>query len=210
MTSLPRKKSSRRQIQKEETRRIILAAAYSLFGLRGYEKTTMRELADRADVGLGTIFKHFPDKPSLLISTFREDLEAVIQNSFDTLPSSNIKMQLTHIVAELYEFLGQNPAFSRILIKEGAFLEGSYGEMLTEKALFFREKIEGVIKKAAERGELDPSKKIRDVALTFMSFFLLGLIGGLRESEFNVKKQTLFFASLLNNHFAGSVLPGKL
>jgi len=209
MTSLPRKKSSRRQIQKEETRRIILAAAYSLFGLRGYEKTTMRELPDRADVGLGTIFKHFPDKPSLLISTLREDLEAVIQNSFDTIPSSNIKMQLTHIVAELYEFFGQNPAFPRILIKEGAFFEGSYGEMLTENALFFRDKIEGVLKKAAERGELDPAKKIREVAVTFMSFFLLALIGGLRESEFNVKKQTLFFASLLDNHFAGSLMQGK-
>ena len=209
MTSFPRRKSSRRQIQKEETRRIILAAAYSLFGLKGYEKTTMRELADRADIGLGTIFKHFPDKPSLLISTFREDLEAVIQNSFDTIPASNIKMQLTHIVAELYEFFGHNPSFSRILIKEAAFLEGSYGEMLTEKTHFYREKIEGLLKKAVERGELDPAKGVRDVALTFMSFFLLGLISGLREAEFNVKKQTLFFASLLNNLFASSVMPGK-
>ena len=200
MTSFPRRKSSRRQIQKEETRRIILAAAYSLFGLKGYEKTTMRELADRADVGLGTIFKHFPDKPSLLVSTFREDFEAVIQNSFDTIPASNIKMQLTHIVAELYEFFGHNPSFSRILIKEVAFLDGSYGEMLTEKAHVFHEKIGGLLKKAVERGELDHTKGIRDLTFTFMSFFLLGLIGGLRESEFNVKKQTLFFASLLDNH----------
>ena len=170
----------------------------------------MRELADRADVGLGTIFKHFPDKPSLLISTFREDLEAVIQNSFDTTPSSNIEMQLTHIVAELYEFFGHNPSFSRILIKEIAFLEGSYGKMLTEKALVFREKIEGLLKGAIERGELDRGVEIRNVAFTFLSFFLLGLIGGLRESEFNVKKQTLFFASLLDNHFTGGLMPGKI
>ena len=210
MTSFPRKKSSRRQIQKEETRRIILAAAYSLFGLKGYEKTTMRELAARADVGLGTIFKHFPDKPSLLLSTFSEDLETVIQNSFDTIPSSNIKMQLTHIVAELYDFFGQNPLFPRILIKEITFLEGSCGEMLTGKAHVFREKIEELLKGAIERGEFGRGVEIRNVAFTFMSFLLFGLIGGLRESEFNVKKQTLFFASLLDNHFTGGLMPGKI
>jgi len=210
MTSFPRRKSSRRQIQKEETRRMILAAAYSLFGLKGYEKTTMRELADRADVGLGTIFKHFPDKPSLLISTFREDLEAVIHNSFDTIPASNIKMQLTHIVAELYEFFGHNPSFSRTLIREITFLEGSYGEMLTGKAHVFREKIEEVLEEAVERGELNRGVEIRNIVLTFMSLFLLCLIGGLREPEFDVKKQTLFFASLLDNYFAGGFMPGKI
>lgn len=180
-----------------------MAAAYSLFGLRGYDKTTMRELAARADVGLGTIFKHFPDKPSLLLGTFSEDIEAVVQNSFDTLPAVNIKLQLTQIAIELYEFFGLNPAFSRTLTKEVLFLEGSYGDMLTGRVAAFRLKIEKLFVEAIARGELDHRMNIRDGAQAFLSFFVLGLFRGLRESTFDIKKQTSLFVVLLERHLDG-------
>lgn len=194
-------------MQKEETRRIIMAEAYSLFGLRGYEKTTMRELAERADVGLGTIFKHFPDKPSLLISTFREDIEAIIQSSMDTMPAANVKMQLAHIATELYAFFGLNPSFSRALIKETLFLQQGPAEKLNEQALFFMEKIEKLFRGAIARAELDPKTDCRSGARAFLSFFLLGMVSGLREPEFDIKKQTLLFASLLDKYLTGSLIP---
>lgn len=202
MVTRPLKKSSRRQMQKDETRRIILASAYSLFGLKGYEKTTMRELAEHADVGLGTIFKHFPDKPSLLINSFREDIQAIIQNCFNTLPQTNIKMQLAHVATELYHFLGHNPLFSRTLIKESLFLQENHNELLHVEGMFLIDKIEKLFQDAIDRTELDPSTDCSTAALTCMSFFLLGLIGGLRSSEFDVKKQTLLFASLLDKHLS--------
>jgi len=197
------KKSSRRQMQKEETRRIIMAAAYSLFGLRGYEKTTMRELAARADVSLGTIFNHFPDKPSLLLSAFSEDVETVIQNIFDTIPAADIKVQLTLIVIELYEFFGLNPAFSRTLIKEALFIEGDSGDMLADQISEFRIKIEKLFTGAIERGEVDHKINIRNETRAFLSYFLLGLFAGLGESAFDIKKQTALFVLLLERHLAG-------
>ena len=203
MKSRSLKKSSRRQMQKEETRRIIMASAYSLFGSKGYEKTTMRELAEHADVGLGTIFKHFPDKSSLLISTFQEDIEAVIQNSLDTMPTSNIKMQLAHIATELYDFLGLNPSFSRNLLRETLFPLENHAEPFRKPALSFMEKIGKVFIDAIERGELDRRTDSRVGALTFLSFFFMGLIGRAWEPEFGTRKQTFFFAALLENYFSG-------
>ena len=189
-------------MQKEETRRIILAAAYSLFGVKGYDKTTMRELARRADVGLGTIFKHFPDKPSLLISAFNEDITAVLQNSLDTLPSSDIRLQLTHLVRELYEFFGLNPSFSRTLIKEILFLGDNQEPVLKDHGSAFLGKIEKLFLAAIERGELDSATDCLNGALAFFSFFLLGLIGGLQQARFDAAKQTLFFDAMLNAHLA--------
>jgi AcrR family transcriptional regulator len=193
-------KSSRRQTQKEETRRIITASAYALFNARGYEKTTMRALARHADVGLGTIFKHFPDKASLLVGTFYEDIDAVLQNTFNTIPENNIKMQLTHITVELYEFFGSNKSFSRTLIRETLFLEESDNKKLAYLKNDFQSKIEALLKQAIAKNELDRNLDIRNTSLTFAAFFLLGLVDGLRINEFNVKKQTMVLAALLENH----------
>lgn len=204
MASRSLKKSNRRQIQKEETRRIIMAAAYSLFGRMGYENTTMRELAEHADVGLGTIFKHFPDKPSLLISTFREDIENVLQNSLATLPPVNIKMQLAHITAELYEYLGQNLSFSRALVREALFLQDKHDNILREQAGSFLGRIEDLLQKACQRNEIDNKTDCRAGSLAFLSFFLLGLLRGLREPVFNEKKQTFFVASMIEAHFVSN------
>ena len=48
-------KKTHRQRQKEDTKDLILNAAYKLFAERGYADTTMRLLAKEAGVGLGTI-----------------------------------------------------------------------------------------------------------------------------------------------------------
>lgn len=204
MSSRAPKKSSRRQLQKAETRRLIMAAAYSLFGRKGYENTTMRELAAQADVGLGTIFKHFPDKPSLLINVYREDLEAVLHNTFATLPSTNIKMQLAHIATELYVFLGQAPSLSRSIVRESIFHHDLQDMTFARQTTAFREQIEELLLKARLRGEIDPGTDCRAGALAFLSFFLLGLIRGLREPVLDAKKQTFFLASMLESYFTSS------
>lgn len=44
----------------EETRRRIIEATYALHRERGIADTTMKDIAERADVGLGTVYHHFP------------------------------------------------------------------------------------------------------------------------------------------------------
>ncbi len=50
------------------TRRALLQAAEPLFARRGYEATGMADVAERAGVGVGTLYHHFPDKRSLLLA----------------------------------------------------------------------------------------------------------------------------------------------
>ena len=44
----------------EETRRRIVEATYALHRERGIADTSMKDIAERADVGLGTVYHHFP------------------------------------------------------------------------------------------------------------------------------------------------------
>jgi len=50
------------------TMRRVLQAAEPLFARRGYEATGMADVAERAGVGVGTLYHHFPDKRSLLLA----------------------------------------------------------------------------------------------------------------------------------------------
>jgi len=50
------------------TRRKVLAAAEALFTRHGYEPTGMAAVAERAGVGVGTLYHHFPDKRALLLA----------------------------------------------------------------------------------------------------------------------------------------------
>ncbi len=62
----------RRERKKLQTRQSIADAALELFLARGFDDVGVKEIADRADVSVTTLFKHFPSKESLL---FDEDAE---------------------------------------------------------------------------------------------------------------------------------------
>jgi AcrR family transcriptional regulator len=60
----------RRERKKLQTRQSIADAALELFMARGFDDVGVKEIADRADVSVTTLFKHFPSKEALL---FDED-----------------------------------------------------------------------------------------------------------------------------------------
>jgi AcrR family transcriptional regulator len=64
---------SLRVIQREDTRRRLLAAARKLFRARGVEQAAMEDIASAAAVSRATIYLHFPGKPALLEALLEED-----------------------------------------------------------------------------------------------------------------------------------------
>lgn len=56
-----------RSEKKQATRAKILKAAYALFNENGYDETSYGQIAERAEVGYGTIYTHFSTKENLLL-----------------------------------------------------------------------------------------------------------------------------------------------
>ena len=54
------------------TRKLLRSALLSLIEEKGYERTTVRDVLDRADVGRSTFYAHFRDKDDLLFSGLDE------------------------------------------------------------------------------------------------------------------------------------------
>jgi AcrR family transcriptional regulator len=59
----------------ETSRAAILGAALDLFQERGYEATTMRAIAERAAVSLGSSYHYFPSKEHLVLEFYRHTHE---------------------------------------------------------------------------------------------------------------------------------------
>jgi AcrR family transcriptional regulator len=54
----------------ERTRRSCMHALVSLIAEKGYERITVQEIIDRADVGRSTFYAHYADKEALLLEGF--------------------------------------------------------------------------------------------------------------------------------------------
>jgi len=57
--------------ERGDKREAILDAALGLFADRGYHGTTMPEVAERAEVGAGTVYRYFASKEALVNDLFR-------------------------------------------------------------------------------------------------------------------------------------------
>src|ERR1700734_1549100 len=68
-----------------ERRKRILDATLALASKGGYDAVQMREVAERADVALGTLYRYFPSKIHLLVSGLAREFERA-QDRLDRAP----------------------------------------------------------------------------------------------------------------------------
>src|SRR5689334_9715662 len=60
----------------------LLTAAREVFTERGSE-ASMEEIAKRADVGVGTLYRHFPRRIDLVEAVYREDVDGIVALAAD-------------------------------------------------------------------------------------------------------------------------------
>jgi len=65
------------QSLRDESRAKIIAAALRLFGANGYERTSIRLIAEAAGVAQGLMYSHFASKEALLLAIFQQSVQDV-------------------------------------------------------------------------------------------------------------------------------------
>ena len=65
------------QVLKENIRSRVLTVARQQFGQKGYSKTSMREIAESASIGVGNIYNYFTNKDELFCEVVRPVLNAL-------------------------------------------------------------------------------------------------------------------------------------
>lgn len=100
----------------------ITAAARDLFVEKGFDETTTREIARRADVALGTLFLYATDKRDLLFLICTDELEKLSDDAFDAVPeASRLIDELNHIFGFYYRYFAEQPGLSKYILRELTF-----------------------------------------------------------------------------------------
>jgi AcrR family transcriptional regulator len=66
-----------RERKKQKTREAIVKAAYELFAERGFEGTTIADIAEAAEIAPRTFFSYFPSKDDVVFYDFEDAMEMV-------------------------------------------------------------------------------------------------------------------------------------
>ena len=109
----------RRERNKLEKRNRIVAAARQLFATQGFADTTTQQIAEKADIGTGTLFLYARSKEDLLVMVFHDEMLATAQEAFRDLPGD---MPLIDQVMQVFEHMviyhERDLVLARLLLKE--------------------------------------------------------------------------------------------
>jgi AcrR family transcriptional regulator len=80
MATNPTVRKNRRERKKARTEAEIVAAATELFHQRGFEGTTMEQIAETADISKGTLYNYFPSKEAVLSVYWQDQMRSLQAN----------------------------------------------------------------------------------------------------------------------------------
>ena len=160
------KKVGVRERSKQERQDRIMMAARKLFAEHGYDATTLRDVAQMAGLGLGTLFNYISDKRDLIYLVFNQEVRMVTDTSLAALrPWQSFHEKILSIVEAYYRLFGSEPILSRILLSE--VLQHTLGFHLAEyigtRDRFIRG-LEEVVAAAQATGEIGSTENAELIA----------------------------------------------
>jgi AcrR family transcriptional regulator len=105
----------------EETRSRILSAALTLFRERGFDQTTMRDIASAAHVALGAAYYYFGSKEALVMAFYGEASQAMHEQIETALRrKTDLRARLRAVIDVKFEYFGPNRKFLGALLRHAA------------------------------------------------------------------------------------------
>lgn len=144
----PRKRRGRPPGQTEQgqaARKHLYDAAIRLIALRGYEATTLRDIALRAGVSAGLLYRYFPSKRAVVLALY-DELSADFATRAQALPDGTWRERFLFALKTSLEVLRPHRATLMALVP--VLLGGSGDGMFTQTADFSRERVQGAFERA--------------------------------------------------------------
>lgn len=148
---------TRREQKKLETRQALEQAALRLFGERGYEQTTVEDIADAADVAVRTFFRYFSSKQDVLFGDVVTDRVRRLRSELAARPRTEDLFNAIRTVMDSLDFNGpeeEEQILARMdLMRRQPSFVGRYLEIIDQMRI-------AVVEFVAERTGLDPGRDL--------------------------------------------------
>lgn len=107
--------TERREREREEVRRKMLDAARDLFVTEGYERVTMRKIAEAIEYSPTAIYLHFEDKDDLVLALCREDFGRLLAAMESEAPPADPIEWIRQLGRSYARFALENPNHYRFM-----------------------------------------------------------------------------------------------
>lgn len=169
--------------EKEDKAESIIKTAQRLFGIYGYEKTSMQEIADELHISKGALYYYFPDKENLYRAVITKE-----QSEFLSALESDIR-ETNDPAESLRKYSLTRLSYFKALLNLSRIRAESYSELQPLIALTikdFRERERNLIIQILESGKSRGMFSFYDSSESASLF--LDLLRGLRATVLNNKK----------------------
>jgi AcrR family transcriptional regulator len=169
-----------------EKQKGILAAATELFAEKGYAATSTSEIAKKAGVAEGTIFRHYKSKKDLLLTivsptmmkvigpVVKKDINKVLDQDFNTFEDF-----IRAMVSNRIEFVKNNIPLLRVVIQELPYHEELKKQAIEHIGNDVFERLRGIVRHFQAKGQIidmHPDTIIRVVASSIFSYIITSYV----------------------------------
>ena len=144
-------------------RQRLIEAALAAFAEHGADDASLDEIARRAGVGIGTLYRHFPTRQALLEAVYRSQVEALCARA-EEYSAQAADASATDALARWLEALVAFAATKRNLtISMMSSLGGKNAEVVSSCSAMVREAVVPLLARAQEAGEIRPDVDVTDL-----------------------------------------------
>jgi len=158
--------------QRHETAHIILVEANELFYTQGYEKTSMREIAERVGISKAAMYHHFQNKEEILYTLgiqggemMEENMQRAISRNEES--GAPVREQLTDILFDYAHTYLQHKSFNKILLHDIESLPEEKRRVIQNYEKVNIHRLQNYLKRLMDQGLMRPCEL---TTLTFSVF----------------------------------------
>jgi len=140
----------------------IVRAAADIFSTRGYQATTLDDIAAAAHISRATFYNYFPSKDELLRRMYRQVISSS-QTAVERIANEPIPVpeKLRQIIRFLISYLSAHTALMQVFFSEFFNLSSTMNRSVTQAHRAFRETIQQIVEEGVRAGvlvSLDPKR----------------------------------------------------
>lgn len=172
MQSLFRRSLAETNSGEEDTRSRILQAALRLFAAKGYEGTTTKDLAGKANVAEGTLFRYFPNKKAILIEVATRGWVDILTDLLTELSEMGSYKAVAQVMRRRVLRMRENSDLLRVCFIEAQFHPELKERIQSEVIAKMTDVAEAFFQTAIDRGIYRPMNP-KIVAQVFLGMFAI-------------------------------------
>lgn len=191
-------KAGQKLQKSNETKEKVFGSALSLFKKKGFEETTMRDIAKEANIALGTTYYYFSSKDDIVSRFYEIRTEEILEHVYKDLDKNRrFEDRYTMYVNQLIQSFEPYKPIVRVLVRNGVD-PGNINSPFNQATQEIRSKSIKLIKECIEGSTLKYDVSVKDHLAIFYWFLLLSIFffWSFDNSKNNSRTQLLFNTTL--------------